>query len=230
MPSCPMPPKAGKNTLVSGEKPRESVTEEESEASSFDLELGKVRFSEALLRYDILSLDDYTKKELKKCWYTEEDKEKMNKSHNKLVRRYETGKRCKRNMTYRGLECWTDKGAAKLDEAISRTVDAVMDEQDAQWAAGVDNWNRISSLSRAVSKESRNKAREIAEEDRREARFAYETNEEEVGSDEDSTGTMFMLVKKKRRSRTRGSSTKNLTDEEKEARRARRRKSKSTKV
>eukprot|EP00980_Cylindrotheca_fusiformis_P007648 scaffold1605_cov141-Cylindrotheca_fusiformis.AAC.11 len=223
--------KAGKNALLSSKKPRESVTEEESDDETFNIEFGRVRFAEAVLRYEILCLDDYSERELKKCWYTEEDKAKMSKAHNKLVRRYELGKRCKRNMSYRGLECWTDEGAARLDKAISKTVDAVMDEQDEQWATGVDNWDRISKLARSSSKECRSQARKTGQEDEFEARLAYETFGEDAGSDEDSTGTMHLLVKKKRSARRRRRGTNSgLSSEEKAERRLRRQKLKAAKM
>jgi hypothetical protein len=219
--------KAGKNTIELGEKHHESITEEGSDDELFDLDLGRVRFAEAVKRYDVLSLDDYTQREVTKSWHSDEEKEKITEKHNTLVRRLELGKKCKRKMTYRGLECWTEQGSVKLDESISRTVDAVMDEQDGQWAAGLDDWNRIAKISRAVSKESRKRALELAEEDAREAREAYETVEEEPGSDEDSTSARSRLGREKRKNRRRHSGSKKSSSGEKK-RNSRRRKSRST--
>jgi hypothetical protein len=222
--------KADKKTIELVEKRRESITEEESDDELFDLELGRVRFAEAVKRYDVLSLDDYTKREVTKSWYSEEEKDKITAKINKLVTRMDLGKTCKRKTTYRGLECWTEQGSIKLDQCISRTVDAVMDEQDAQWAAGLDNWNQMAKYSRAVSEESKNRALELAEEDAQEARKAYEAGEEETGSDEESTVAMSLKAKEKGKLRRRHSGLKKSSsgEKKKDSKRRKSRKSRST--
>ena len=68
-------------------KTEDSVTEEESDEFDQILENCKVRFQEAVKRYEVLSLEDYTERERKKTWYDSEDKEKMQEKHNKMVRR-----------------------------------------------------------------------------------------------------------------------------------------------
>jgi hypothetical protein len=221
--------KAGKIKIEVGEKQRESITEVGSDDDFFNCDLGRVRFEEAVKRHNVLSLDDYTQREMTKSWYSDEEKEKITEKHNTLVRRLELGKKCKRKMTYRGLECWTEQGSVELDKSIARTVDAVMDEQDAQWTAGLDSWSEMAKVSRAVSKESRNRALELAEEDAREARKAYETGEEEPGSDEDSTSAMSRLVKReKKKNRRRHSGSKKSSSGEKKRNSRSGRKSRST--
>ena len=174
-------------------KTEDSVTEEESDEFDQILENCKVRFQEAVKRYEVLSLEDYTERERKKTWYDSEDKEKMQEKHNKMVRRYEKGKKCKQGMTYRGLECWTKEGSVQLDSVIASVVDAVMDEQDDQWASGKDDWKKIAEASRVISKQSRRLARAVAKEDEQEAIEAQKTQEEENVSDTDSKGSIHTV-------------------------------------
>lgn len=188
------------------QKEEESETEEESDDFYHVLEGCKVRFELAVKRYDVLNLEDYTEKEKKKSWYSDEDKEMMNNKHNKIVKRYESGKKCKTGTTYRGLECWTTEGAVKLDETIARVVDAVMDEQDSQWASGQDNWDRLAEISKMVSKECRKKARALGKEDEAEALQAQKESEEDgAGSDAESKAASIFSNRSKKYDRLKRS-------------------------
>ena len=100
---------------------------------------------------------------------TTKEKEKHNNKREKVVMRMEAGKPEKRSRPYRGLICWTEKGSQVLNAQIARTVDAVMDEQDAQWDANVENPEVIAALSQQVTAVSAQKALHIAYEDEQEA-------------------------------------------------------------
>ena len=116
------------------------------------------------------------------------------------------GKVCKRGMTYRGLECWTAKGAQKFEATIHRLITTVMDEQDDQWKRDIENTDRLAEASLSVSRLSVMEALRMAEEDAYEALEAYkETFAEENASDEDSMGTHSTLVLQKRKERRRRS-------------------------
>ena len=145
-----------------------------------------VRFSMAIKRTLIPSLDEFTDKEKKSCWYTPEEKKKMSVRHNKMVARYESGKPLKGNMTYRGLECWTVEGGASLDDSIARCVDAVMDEQDAQWASRIEDSDRIAATSRAVTLKSLERALQIAQQDEMESKMAWLIPDHDDSNDADS--------------------------------------------
>lgn len=128
--------------------------------------------------FEIMSLEDYSEKEIRRCWYSPEEKEKMNHSKDKLVARMEAGKPLKGDMTYRGLECWTTAGGEELDANIARVVDAVMDEQDRQWAENNDDFELIAKVSSVATSGSAELAREIAVQDEKEAKSAWETMED----------------------------------------------------
>ena len=138
-----------------------------------------VRFSPIVEYYDIISLNDYAEKELRRCWYSSEEKERMNRNKDKTVARLEAGKPARGDTTYQGLQCWTAQGGKALDESIALVVNSVMDEQDRQWAANVDDFERIAQISAAATAHSAKAALENGLNDEMEARLAWET--EEIG-------------------------------------------------
>ncbi len=127
---------------------------------------------------EIISRHDYSEKEIRRCWYSAEEKDKMNRSKDKVVARLEAGKQARGSTTYRGLECWTTKGGQELDEKIAAVVNAVMDEQDRQWAINCDDLDHIAKISSAITAENTKIARQLAIQDEKEARLAWETLEE----------------------------------------------------
>ena len=170
----------------------------------------RIRFSASVSEHVVPTIDDYSEDEIKKTWYSKADKAIMNKKHDKMVRRYESGKRLKEGMTYRGLDAWTDKGFNKFEAAMDRLIKLVMDEQEDQWLKHANDPDRIAACARSVSKRSIVQALKYAEQDEIEAQEAYKGDfKEELGSeDEDSTGTLSKMVAKKRHSRRRSSATK----------------------
>eukprot|EP00934_Nitzschia_sp_Nitz4_P000752 Nitzschia sp. Nitz4//scaffold69_size99277//53799//54683//NITZ4_004633-RA/size99277-processed-gene-0.21-mRNA-1//1//CDS//3329556715//752//frame0 len=199
-----------------------------------------VSFSMVIKRHEIPALDTYTERELKKCWYSPEDKEKMSRSKDRVVARMERGKAVKGEMTYRGLECWTQKGGKDLDDCIARVVDAVMDEQDRQWAGNCDDWDLIASISQQATVGSAARALEVAKEDTEEAKLAWEqlaqldiTISSHSCADEDipqpscRTFTMENLQRRSVKGKRRPSSSQDLTESIKKDRKSKSKKSKS---
>ena len=103
----------------------------------------------------------------------------MNRNKDKTVARLEAGKPARGDTTYQGLQCWTAQGGKALDESIALVVNSVMDEQDRQWAANVDDFERIAQVSAAATAHSAKAALETGLNDEMEARLAWET--EEIG-------------------------------------------------
>jgi hypothetical protein len=153
-----------------------------------------IRFAPANKVLQIMTLEEYSDKELRRCWYSPEEKEKMNNSKDKIVARLEAGKKPRVDMTYRGLECWTTAGGQELDENIARSVNAIMDEQDRQWAYNDDDWNKISEISAAVTVESSKVARRVAMKDEKEARMAWEDSDDLSVSSSHSTMSEIVPV------------------------------------
>jgi hypothetical protein len=152
--------------------------ETEFERISAFLQSRTITFAVAIKRQEIPSHEDYSEKELKKCWYTDADKEKMQVTKDKTVARIEKGKPAKGSVPYRGLECWTTVGGELLDQHISVVVAAVMDEQDAQWDADSDDRARIAAVSLAATGHSQEKAYRVAAEDERAALLAWSLHED----------------------------------------------------
>jgi hypothetical protein len=151
----------------------------ETTNGSFQLDRG-VRFAMTIRQHESMCLEEYTKDEVRNSWYSLEDKKKMNEKHNKMVARFESGKEAKKGTTYRGLECWTTKGGRAMDLNISKCTDAVMDEQDAQWNANIDDWERVAAASQEVTAGSAMRASAIGREYEREAIEARDSLEDTV--------------------------------------------------
>lgn len=147
-----------------------------------------VTFSDELRFHEIIGREDYTEKEIRRSWYSAEEKERMIQSKDKMVARLESGKLPKGDMTYRGLECWTVKGGKELDEKIAKVVNAVMDEQDRQWAVNSDDFDLIAAISAKATADSAVIARDLAVQDERDAKLAWESFEDmSVSSQHSST-------------------------------------------
>jgi hypothetical protein len=122
-----------------------------------------IGFSPAVHIMKIMPRYEYTAKEMKACWYTPEDKAKMNGKHENIVARFESGKSPRRGQTYRGLECWSVESARELEATISRCIYSVMDEQDRQWRLFSDDYDELSAVSMRTSGPSKQLAREMAQ-------------------------------------------------------------------
>jgi len=197
-----------KNKSLLNSSCHDTITTEEDTNESFNFTTRRVRFSSSVRQRTILNIDDYSERERKQTWQDKEDKAEMTKNHDKIFRRYEMGKVCMRNMSYRGLDCWTEKGANKIGATIDRLISTVMDEQDDQWKRGIVNPDRLAETSMFVSRLSVLQALRMAEEDEYEAQEANkDTFAEENASDEDSIGTRSTLLLQKRKVRRRSGST-----------------------
>jgi hypothetical protein len=106
---------------------------------------------------------------------------------------------------YRGIEVWTQKGGQRFRSQAMRTIDVVMDKQDAQWAADFDNEFRIAAMSANVTAETAQRALLIAQQDEREAitiRGTFFDDVNIVTEDESIAGMANLVVKKRRRQRS----------------------------
>ena len=135
----------------------------------------RVRFSHQPQVETITSREDFTPSELSASWYSGEEKRELYEDYEKIVMRMEAGKRPKKNTTYRGLENFSETNSAQLDEIVHDCIDAVMDDQDRQWAENGDeaDWDSFREVSLQVSLQSASLAYKMAEYDEREARKAY---------------------------------------------------------
>jgi len=186
----------------------DSITEIDVDGDFF-VSIHRVRFSASVIQQTVMSVHDYSESERKLTWYDHEEKAEMNKKHDKIVRRYEAGKRCKRGMSYRGLDAWTEKGHTKFEETIERLLNAVMDEQEDQWLRDYSDPERIAKAAHLVSKRDVKHALRIAEEDEFEAIEAYKGDFKEEASEDDDHSTRHgrrsIFVEKKKQTRRRSS-------------------------
>jgi len=136
----------------------------------------RIIFDANVLVQLIPSRSEYTSEEMNDSWYSSAEKELMYDTHAETVRRMETGKRPKKNTTYRGLENWLDTNAEQLDRTVHACIDAVMDEQDRQWdelESNIVDWDRFREESLTVSRQSAILAFKMAAYDECEAGKAY---------------------------------------------------------
>ena len=128
------------------------------------------RFSRVVEVYLIESHDCYTDEEYVNCWYTPEEKDMMKYNRGQYLSRMNAGKaQEKHNRTYRGLETCCETGFAEFQDQIYKTVDAVMDEQDRQWAENVTDELKIRAASLQATEGSAERARHLARLDEFEA-------------------------------------------------------------
>ncbi|CAJ1959690.1 unnamed protein product [Cylindrotheca closterium] len=151
------------------------MTEQPKPESSFSLKQSKIRFSEKLEEYHYIpSRNDFSERELRHCWYTEEEKAKYIERHERSSKRLENGERSKRGESFRGLEGWTQDGADEANEMIEECLDAVLHEQQRQWRKNRRNPINLALISESKSKKSIKMALRTAKRDTKEALRAYE--------------------------------------------------------
>jgi hypothetical protein len=168
------------------------VTHDCGEGSSSDdlnFRKSRVSFKSEIHVQSTLNREDYTLEEAGGSWFSAAEKVKMFLYHDKTVQRMESGKRSKKNSSYRGLENFSKANASELEIVIHACVDAVMDEQEKQWKLDVCDWERFAAVSREVSEESLTLSRKMAEHDQRQARKAYKSMDKEQDQDADSACT-----------------------------------------
>ena len=134
-----------------------------------------VHFSNDLVQiHEIENSENFSSEEKSACWYSAEEKSQMHESCETMLLRMESGKRPKQNTSYRGLENFHKSNAGDFERTIGACVDAVMDEQDRQWAEGKRiYWDLLREASLEVSKHSASLAYRMAAYDEGEARKAY---------------------------------------------------------
>eukprot|EP00980_Cylindrotheca_fusiformis_P001639 scaffold370_cov85-Cylindrotheca_fusiformis.AAC.1 len=133
-----------------------------------------VRFAPFVQCKATISRRDYTDEEAKRTWLFSNEKAEILKGHRNEAQRMASGRKPKKNSTYRGLETINKEDIQKLNWVIDTCVNEVLDEQDEQWKEDVFKWNRFARISRSHSRESKRLASERAKFDEREAQKAYQ--------------------------------------------------------
>jgi len=139
----------------------------------------RIRFAPEVDVFDIPSRDELTDDEYYLSFYSKEEIACMNQAQNETADRMESGKKAKKSSPYRGLEAWTKEGQQIMSQRILACIDAVLNEQDRQWACGRDSMRRIAKVYKSLSKTSKLIARELAKKDEKEACKVYEQSCEE---------------------------------------------------
>ncbi|KAL3936016.1 MAG: hypothetical protein SGBAC_008571 [Bacillariaceae sp.] len=133
----------------------------------------KVQFaSHAYCQYTI-SRYQMTLEEALQTWIFADEKAEMLNNYSLTAERMKSGKKPKKNSSYRGLECFHASDADELKETIKSCVDAVLDEQENQWEKDALDWKKFSKASKKQSKSSIKLALKRAKEDEKEAKKAY---------------------------------------------------------
>lgn len=138
----------------------------------------RVKFaSHAYCRYTI-SRYEMTLEEALKTWIFADEKTEMMSNYSLTAERMKSGKKPKKNSSYRGLECFHESDADELRETIKSCVDAVLDEQESQSNKQRIDWKKVSKASKKHSKLSVKLALKRAKEDEKEAKKAYRRMEQ----------------------------------------------------
>ncbi|CAJ1932497.1 unnamed protein product [Cylindrotheca closterium] len=129
---------------------------------------------------EIDTLEHYTEQEILNSWYTKEEFKTIAMRSHKHALRWESGESSMPDSFHRGLEIFTEEGEHLVTASIERCIDAVMDEQAAQWESDVDDFDRLAAISAEVSKFSVNYALEQAVADEQEAHRMYKAMEQKI--------------------------------------------------
>lgn len=201
-----MPPRSEQYAAILETAARIASQDSISEVEDYERSLSsnsrkQVRFDWFPNVSETISRKDYSEKELKRSYYTNEDLQKMEQRRTKILLRMEASKSPRSNMTYRGLEYLTTRGERKLDISIARCVDAVLNEQDRQWNEGIDDFERLALVSQQVTLLCADEALRIAVQDEVDARIAWEQVSGIVSDDEKSTVSRRRSSSKRRTSK-----------------------------
>jgi hypothetical protein len=104
-----------------------------------------------------------------------------------------SGKKPKKNSTYRGLETMDKKYVDEMKGIIHACVHAVLDEQDTQWQADTFRWGSFAKISRRFSKKSKALALKRAKSDERDAKKAYRKMETDRDDNSSHSTSEFSL-------------------------------------
>lgn len=134
-----------------------------------------IRFSEEVMCKATIARSEITAEEAIAAWYTHEEKENLMRKYSKTVQRRRSGKKPKKNSSYRGLETFDDTDALELQHIIEDYVETVLLEQHRQWTEDdiTIDWEAFAKVSMECSQDSREFALEMAQSDVREAKKAY---------------------------------------------------------
>jgi hypothetical protein len=152
------------------------VTERHSIASS---EKARVRFSPRVcFSPDVycratLTRYEYTYTEARLTWLFPDEKVIMMEDSVETTQRMKSGKRPKKNSTYRGLENMDARNGEEVKGIIHACVHAVLDEQDTHWEEHTCRWGPAAKISRICSRDNKALAWERARSDECEAKEAY---------------------------------------------------------
>ncbi|KAL3940888.1 MAG: hypothetical protein SGBAC_004654 [Bacillariaceae sp.] len=117
----------------------------------------RVHFAEKVKEvFHVLSRRDYLKSELKQCFYTPDDRCRIELERQYGVRRLEKEQKKKLRMSssLRGLETQTREGGRLSEKRVWAVVDSVLDEQDNQLECDAFDDDRIAAASQENSIES----------------------------------------------------------------------------
>lgn len=122
----------------------------------------------------IIGRNEFSSRERNACWYSLREMREMKADRLKITARLELDKPCRSSsipreeMSYRGLRWCTKDGVKELDQAISRVLTAVLDEQDRQWKLGCIDADVIATKSLDTTAVCRQRALVVALEDEQE--------------------------------------------------------------
>jgi hypothetical protein len=142
----------------------------------------QVGFSSRTRVYLVPSLTEYTDQELEACFTTEQDTKRNQLDIVTSIRDARTHGPTAEGVYVRGLEYLVNPSAVQERKiAKERHCDAVLDEQDCQWDAGVfpTNWDAIAKVAIANSQESRDRAQMMGTKDAVVARRIRQADDEE---------------------------------------------------
>ncbi|CAJ1967650.1 unnamed protein product [Cylindrotheca closterium] len=104
----------------------------------------------------VLSRRDYSNSELRECFYTPDDRYRMESDRRRLVRRLEKTEQNKKQLpsSLRGLEYQTREGSIRSKKRVRSVIDSVLQEQDDQLELDDFDYKRIAVASQSDSTES----------------------------------------------------------------------------
>lgn len=133
-----------------------------------------VAFSPNVLVYRTTHINDFTDEEIQNAWYN--DKE-MRDIVSECVDMISSKKTDEEQFCMRGLECRTPQGQKRRTSNRFCTIDAVLEEQEAQWECDEYDVERIRTISRQYTKPSQAEALQFGLEDEKEAMAIHREGE-----------------------------------------------------
>lgn len=134
-----------------------------------------VKFLPNVLVYRTTHINDFTEDEIRNTWYNDREMKVIVSECVKIIASMKGQEEPYVSTTHclRGLECVTPEGQKRRSSIRFCAIDAVLEEQDAQWERGEKDANRISDNYSIYSKPSQTQASLIGLEDEKEALNIY---------------------------------------------------------